>query len=79
MDHCQDNDLGLLDAEVDPEGKTRHQRTACIAMYYRIGQRFCADTLKSSERFVQKTRDQALRAAARTMRQSGPDLDPPLP
>jgi hypothetical protein len=54
MEYCHDNDLGLLDAEVDSEGKARHQRTACIAMNYRVTQRLFGNELESRKCFVQE-------------------------
>jgi hypothetical protein len=54
MDYCYDNDLRLLDSEVDSEGKPGHQRTARIAMNYRICQRLFRNELESRKCFVQE-------------------------
>jgi hypothetical protein len=59
MNYSHYNDLGLLDAEVDSEGKARHQGTASIAMYYGISQRLFGNKLKSRKRFVQELVPQA--------------------
>jgi hypothetical protein len=52
MDYGHNDDLRLLGAKVDPERKACHQRTACVAVYYRILQGLFRDKLKSRERFV---------------------------
>ena len=45
MDHCDDNDLRLLDSKVDAEGKTRHQSTVRMPMNYWICRRLFGNDL----------------------------------
>lgn len=52
MNDGYNNDLGLLDSEVDSEGKSRHQRTARIAMNYWVPQRLVGNELESRKCFV---------------------------
>jgi hypothetical protein len=54
MDDGYNNDLGLLDSEVDPERKSRHQRTARVAMNYWLPQRIVGNELEGRKCFVQE-------------------------
>lgn len=79
MNYCDNNDLGWLRSKIDAKREAGHQCTACIAMNYRECERLFGNKLESSKSFVQRIRARDPRAAARTMKQLRPDLDPPLP
>jgi hypothetical protein len=79
MDDGYNNDLGLLDSEVDPERKSRHQRTARVAMNYWVPRRIVGNELEGQKVLRPRIRARDPRVAARTMKQPRPDLGPPLP
>jgi hypothetical protein len=78
MDYCRDNDLGLLDSEVDSEGKASSahgvHRDELSGMSAVVRQR-----VGKQKVLRPRIRARDPRVTARTMKQLLPDLGPPLP